>query len=271
LYASALQVNSIEDLLAVLSPGKAALSADVSDRVAALLDEFAACETTAASPLLANGLSQRLAAAGLVDQGLDALFDFASSDADMVSLRDRYGFASNALSSNEALAAMAATAITSGITRVASFRAATNLDTHDNWATDHGPALQSGFDLVATLAADLDSRPYKNTSGTWLDHTTIVGFSEFSRTPLLNTRGGRDHALMNACFLLGGGIRGGTVIGASSDVGMSPQAVNLATGLVDPGGTILKPEHIWRTLLHSIGVEDDVNDLRAEMIPALLA
>ena len=47
--------------------------------------------------------------------------------------------------------------------------------------------------------------------------------------------------------------------------------MNLATGLVDPGGTILKPEHIWRTLLHSIGVEDDVNDLRAEMIPALLA
>jgi len=270
-YASALQVNSVSDLLAVLSPSDAALPAEVGDRVQALLDEFAACETTQASPLLSSGLEQRLAAKNLVEQRIDALFDFGSNDPDIVALREQYGFTANNLSTAEAQTAMAVTAITSDISRVVSFRVASGLDTHDNWALEQGPALRRGFNLVSTMAADLDSRPYKNTGDSWLDHTTIIGFSEFSRTPLLNSRLGRDHALMNACFLLGGGVRGGTVVGASSDVGMSPQAVDLATGAVDPAGVILRPENVHRTLLQMIGITDDVNDLRADAVTAILS
>ena len=270
-YATALGVNNVADLQDILAPGDAALPGEVSDRISALLDEFASCEKTKESRVLTEALEQRLAAQSLVAQRLDLLFDFASNDADMVAIRDQYGFGTNELGSSEAQAAMAVTALTAGVSRVVSFEATGNLDTHDNWAVDHGPRLRDGFDLVAKLVADLDSRPYGNTGETWLDRTTIMGFSEFTRTPLLNDRGGRDHALMNNCFVLGGGIQGGQVIGASSDVGMAPQAVDLNTGVLNAGGDIVRPEHIWRALLHSIDVVDDVADLRVEPLLALLA
>jgi len=49
-----------------------------------------------------------------------------------------------------------------------------------------------------------------------LDETLVVWFGEFGRTPRFNKDGGRDH--WGSCFslaLAGGGIRGGTVYGAS--------------------------------------------------------
>lgn len=268
-WATALQVNSVRDLLEVLEPSDAALPPAVADRVGALLDELAACETTKASKRMSDALAQRISAQDLVAQGIDDLFDFAS--ADQQALRDLYGFSSNDLGSARAQAAMAATAITSGISRVVSIRVAGGLDTHDQWATDHGPGLREGFDIVSLLAADLASRTHPGTGESWLDRTTIIGFSEFSRTPLLNSRGGRDHALMNSAFLLGGGVPQGRVIGASSDVGMAPQAIDVNTGNLDPSGEILRPEHILRSLLEGVGVTDDVADLRVDPVPALIA
>jgi uncharacterized protein (DUF1501 family) len=270
-YASALQVDNTSDLVTVLAPGEVGLDAAADARIDTLLEDFRACETIAASPTLISALDQRDSAKDLVSQGLNELFDFGNSTPEMSLIRDTYGFGSNDLGSAGAQAAMAATALKAGISRVISIRVANGLDTHDNWARDHGSALRPGFDVVAALAADLDAAPYGNDGDSWLDHTTIVGFSEFSRTPLINSRGGRDHALMNACFLLGGGIQGGQVIGASSDVGMSPQAIDLATGQVSPGGVIVRPEHVLRTLMVNAGIIDDINDLRADAITALLA
>ena len=39
-------------------------------------------------------------------------------------------------------------------------------------------------------------------------HTTLVVFSEFSRTPLVNGRDGRDHHLTNSCLVAGPGLLG---------------------------------------------------------------
>ncbi len=144
-----------------------------------------------------------------------------------------------------------------GISRCITVRIASGLDAHfaDDWGALHGPLLRGGFDAVAALAADLAAREYLDTGESWLDHTTIVGFSEFGRAALLNENGGRDHALTNACFLLGAGIRGGTVVGASSDVGMAPQAIDLATGTLDPNGETPRPEHVWEALLSTVGLE----------------
>ncbi len=107
------------------------------------------------------------------------------------------------------------------------------------------------------------------TGASWLDHTVIVGFSEFSRTALINSRGGRDHSLTNACFVLGGGIKGGQAIGASTDVAMEPQAMSLADGSVGDGEVVL-PEHITMALLHDLGVDGDPFDLRVEPLKAIL-
>ena len=104
----------------------------------------------------------------------------------------------------------------------------------------------------------------------WIDHTTIVCFSEFGRGALLNSNGGRDHNLINAMLLLGGGIKGGQVIGSTSDLGMQAQPVDLGTGLLDSGGELIGNNHIARTLLHSVGVDVDVGDFRASPVLALL-
>jgi hypothetical protein len=65
----------------------------------------------------------------------------------------------------------------------------------------------------ATLITDLKQRGM-------LDRTLVIWMGEFGRTPKPNNRGGRDHfpRVFNVA-LAGGGIRGGQVIGTSSDDG----------------------------------------------------
>ncbi len=166
---------------------------------------------------------------------------------------------------------MAVTALTSGVSRCVSIQLASGLDTHyDNWTNDHGPRQERGWNALARILEDLQARRYGTTGDTWLDHTTVVCFSEFSRTAMINGNGGRDHSLTNSCLVAGAGIRGGQVIGKSSDLGMDPLPADLDTGRPDPGGEVIYPEHIYRTLLHDVGVEEDVADLRVPPIGALL-
>ncbi|MFK7927344.1 MAG: DUF1501 domain-containing protein [Myxococcota bacterium] len=269
-WASGLRVASVEDLVTALRPGDSPLSASERDRVQALLQTYESCDHTLRSPTLRSAHVLQQGAQDLVSQGLDSLFDFSARTPQMEELRDKYGIAANNLSSQAALAAMATTAITAGISRCVSVTVTSGLDTHfDNWSTDQGPLQQRGFDAIATIIEDLASKPFKGTGDSWLDHTTIVGFSEFSRTSLITARGGRDHSLTNACLLAGAGIKPG-VYGASSDVGMEPQPMNLATGQVDLGGEIVKPEHIMQTLFESTGLTNDVADLRVPALQAMM-
>jgi uncharacterized protein (DUF1501 family) len=105
--------------------------------------------------------------------------------------------------------------------------------------------------------------------GSYLDKTTILAFSEFGRSARLNVRGGRDHLLTNCALLAGAGVAPGQVVGASSDLGMAPEHIDLATGASDPEGISLKPEHVMSTFMAAGGL--DASDLQSEPIPALLA
>ncbi len=274
-YATALRVSSIRDLVRALAPSQPALSAIAGQQRDAVLREAADCEAAKLSPAWQTAEGSRRRAASMVEQELAALFDFQAPTEEMEALRDHYGIAatgSGALDTPEAEAAMAATALKSGVSRVVSIQAASGLDTHDNaWAINQGPRQRRGFDAIASLLHDLDNHEYLDSGDSWLEHTVVVGFSEFGRTALLNDRGGRDHALTNSCFLVGGGVQGGVAVGASSDVGMSPTHVDLQTGLVDEGGEVIKPEHVLRTLMHLAGIEGDPADLRADPIGRLLA
>jgi hypothetical protein len=97
---------------------------------------------------------------------------------------------------------------------------------------------------IAALIGDLKERGL-------LDETLVVWGSEFGRTPLAeNRRGdrepntGRDHhPFAFSMFLAGGGTRGGTVYGATDEIGWS---------------VIEKPMHIndlHATLLHLFGLD----------------
>jgi uncharacterized protein (DUF1501 family) len=76
----------------------------------------------------------------------------------------------------------------------------------------------------SALIEDLDARGL-------LDSTLVLALGEFGRTPQVNREAGRDH--WPDCFsviMAGGGIRGGSVYGASDKIGAHP-----ASDPVTPG------------------------------------
>lgn len=78
----------------------------------------------------------------------------------------------------------------------------------------HGEVMDPA---LASLIADL------HTDGL-LQKTLIVMISEFGRTPRINDNAGRDHwPRVFSCFMAGGGVRGGTVIGSSDKDGGDPE------------------------------------------------
>jgi hypothetical protein len=121
-------------------------------------------------------------------------------------------------------------------------------DTHGN-AFDHlrnlllPPLDQS----VSALIKDLESRGL-------LDDTLIVMASEFGRTPKITRLPqfyelpGRDHwGPVQSVMFAGGGVPGGTVIGASDKVGGFP---------IDQMQT---PESVAATIYHTLGIPPDAH------------
>jgi hypothetical protein len=98
------------------------------------------------------------------------------------------------------------------------------------------PPLDSGF---SALLEDLEQRGQ-------LDETLVVCMAEFGRTPRFNGRAGRDHwGSVFSIALAGGGIKPGTIYGASDRIGGYPK-----DGLV-------KPEDITATIFHCLGLSPD--------------
>lgn len=267
-YATALRVNSIPDLLRALRPSDPVLDPRLSRQISAALGDAADCPTAMDSPSWQVAEYARVKGADMVGRNVSAEFEFGANTVEMEALRDHYRF-NRVDGSSGVSAAFAVRAITTGVSRVVSVNLTGGLDTHGpEWANSQGPNQMRGWNAIARMVEDLESRDFGDGSS-WLDHTTIVAFSEFSRTPLLNARGGRDHHLTNSCLLVGGGIKGGTVVGASSDVAMGSLAIDLRTGRPSPDGEVLKPEHVLRTLFDEVGI-DQTPDLRVDGIPALL-
>ena len=90
-------------------------------------------------------------------------------------------------------------------------------DTHSNnfpAMNNHGEVMDPA---LASLVEDLSE------SG-MLEKTMVIMLSEFGRTPRINDNAGRDHwASVFSCFMAGGGIRGGQVIGSSDEDGTMPK------------------------------------------------
>ncbi len=90
-------------------------------------------------------------------------------------------------------------------------------DNHDNLATTH-KALAGQWDQpIAAFLSDLKQRGL-------FDSTLVQWGGEFGRTPVaeLPALNGRDHNHYGfTCWLAGGGVRGGQVIGATDDFGFA--------------------------------------------------
>jgi uncharacterized protein (DUF1501 family) len=220
-----------------------------------------------ATPLAAIYLDNRERAAELVASGLHASFDFAGPKT--AALREHFGLSAQTIESAYGRAALAAQALETGLSRVVSVALSTGLDTHDqSWSFQHPGALFQGFDALARLIDRL-AQAEAPSGGALLDKTTFIAFSEFQRTPRLNTRGGRDHHLGNCALIGGAGIRSGQVFGASSDQAMEPELASLDTGAASPDGETVRPEHVLATALAAGDL--DPSDLRVPGLAPLLA
>ena len=102
------------------------------------------------------------------------------------------------------------------------------------------PRLDQG---LAAFIDDLDDRGL-------LDSTLVVVAGEFGRTPKINKSGARDH--WPHCFsalMAGGGIPGGTIVGASDKKGAYPAR------------RPVRPTEFAATIYERMGI-DTTNDIR---------
>jgi hypothetical protein len=114
-------------------------------------------------------------------------------------------------------------------------------DTHGNNFVHLRQRLAPPTDLaVSALLVDLEDRGL-------LDETLVICMGEFGRTPKVNKQAGRDHwAAVQSLLLAGGGIRCGTVYGASDRIGAFPS------------NQPLSPADLAATILHLLGVPHDM-------------
>jgi len=107
---------------------------------------------------------------------------------------------------------------------------------------NHGTTMDPA---LASLVSDLKANGL-------LKKTLVVVLSEFGRTPRINDGGGRDHwARCFSAFMAGGGIKGGTIVGASDPDGMNPAE------------RPVKPYDLHATICHALGI-----DLHKEILTA---
>lgn len=158
------------------------------------------------------------------------------------------------LGEGEGRAAIAAQAITNGLSQAVSVAVAGGLDTHgDEWAADQVSRQRRGWNAVADFISYMKNTLDPNGKPYW-DRMTIVVSSDFARTPRLNTRNGRDHFLYSASLIAGNGIKGNQVVGASSDYDYHATPIDHVTGKPDDLGVFVRPPDVHATLLEAAGL-----------------
>ncbi len=272
-FAAALTVNTVSDLQFSLTHlPNPAMSEGIRQKLNAFRGGPQSCDALGLNKRGFLGLMSgaQTKALDLVSGDLASLFRFTDGqDPQMQEINQRYGIGGN-VAGGAAQAAMAYQAIKHDVAQCVSIAITRGLDTHGpEWATAHPPALSAGFDALGVLLDDLATTPDPARGGMLLDHTTVLAWSEFGRTALLNDRDGRDHSLTSSCAIFGAGVPHNAVIGASSDVGMNPMRINPQTGAPDTSGVFMTPTNIYASLLESAGL--DAGDLRTESLPCLIS
>ena len=112
-------------------------------------------------------------------------------------------------------------------------------DAHDDIEENHVRMAAGADQPVAALVQDLKQRGL-------LDSTLIVWGGEFGRSPESQGSKGRDHHNLGfSMWMAGGGVKGGTVVGATDEIGLR---------------AVEKPYHfrdVHTTVLHQLGLNQD--------------
>lgn len=112
-------------------------------------------------------------------------------------------------------------------------------DQHGELERGHRAMAEQVDQPIAALIMDLKQRGL-------LDDTLVVWTGEFGRTPFSQGSNGRDHNPFGfSVWMAGGGIRGGTIYGATDEFGY--YAVDGITTIYD----------LWATVLHLMGIDHE--------------
>ncbi len=110
-------------------------------------------------------------------------------------------------------------------------------DQHSNLKQGHEANARAVDQPIAALLADLAQRGL-------LEETLVVWSGEFGRTPFAQGRNGRDHNPFGfSLWMAGGGVRGGTVYGATDEFGY--KAIENRVDIHD----------MHATMLHLVGLD----------------
>ncbi|HMO16028.1 MAG TPA: DUF1501 domain-containing protein [Pirellulaceae bacterium] len=112
-------------------------------------------------------------------------------------------------------------------------------DQHGELERGHKAMAEQVDQPIAALLTDLKQRGL-------LDDTLVIWTGEFGRTPFSQGSNGRDHNPFGfSMWLAGGGVRGGTIYGATDEFGY--HAVEGISTIYD----------LWATVLHLLGIDHE--------------
>lgn len=142
------------------------------------------------------------------------------------------------------------------------------LDTHNQNYKQHGHTLVEMFGTIAALVKLLDATPHPTRAGAKLaDHTHILVFSEFCRTPQINLAGGRDHYPNNSALVISPRFKAGRAFGATD----AEQLLPADSGLRFAGGPRpIAPPDLLATFLHAFAIDPRRYLRDGEAVPELL-
>jgi hypothetical protein len=138
-------------------------------------------------------------------------------------------------------------------------------DAHSNLAKNHADNARAVDQPIAGLIEDLKQRGL-------LETTLLVFTGEFGRTPFAQGSDGRDHSPFGfSLWLAGGGVKGGTIYGATDDYGY--RAVEGKCEIHDLHATMLHllgVDHRRQTFRFS-GRDMRLTDVHGEVLEAIVA
>lgn len=136
---------------------------------------------------------------------------------------------------------------------------AVTLSTRQPWDTHTQNELQGEFHEVtfgalSKLLDELERRPGLTAGSTMLDDTVVLCLSDMSRTPKQNGFGGKEHWPVIAALVMGAGVRGGHVVGATSPDAQA-LAIDLTTGSPQVDGVKPLYSHFAAGVLALCGID----------------
>ena len=129
---------------------------------------------------------------------------------------------------------------------------AITLDSGSIWDTHTKNSLQHGNyqQMFTALNGLLDGLSAEGL----LSDTLVVVVSEMTRTPRMNADLGKDHWPHTSALLIGAGVSGGRVVGATTET-LESLPVDFATGLATPNGSLCKHDNFVAGVLKMLEID----------------